>query len=89
MDTEGTENDVLEGAEKVLSKHRPLIMCEIIKGFIEREMETILRKYNYHFYEISSLGLRKVDRLVVEKGKLDYFFVPEERINEVECFVKQ
>jgi FkbM family methyltransferase len=79
LDTEGTENLVLEGANNVLTKHRPIIMSEIIKGFIEKEMEAILQRNNYLFYEVNSNGLRKVDSLVVQKGKLDFFFVPREK----------
>jgi FkbM family methyltransferase len=79
LDTEGTENLVLEGATTVLSKHRPIIMCEIIKGFIEKEMEAILSKYDYGFYEVNPNGLRKVNSLLVQKGKLDFFFVPREK----------
>lgn len=79
LDTEGTENLVLEGATTVLTKHRPIIMSEIIKGFIEMEMENILRKNRYLFYEVNANGLRKVDSLKVQTGKLDFFFIPEEK----------
>ncbi|MBP9070593.1 MAG: FkbM family methyltransferase, partial [Bacteroidia bacterium] len=79
LDTEGTENLVLEGATNVLSKQRPIIMCEVIKGFIEKEMETILSANNYLFYAVNQNGLVKVNSLQVEKGKLDFFFVPKEK----------
>jgi FkbM family methyltransferase len=79
LDTEGTENLVLEGAMHVLTKHRPIIMSEIIKGFIEKEMEVILQKNDYIFYEVNSNGLRKVNSLKVQTGKLDFFFVPKEK----------
>jgi len=79
LDTEGTENLVLQGATNVLSKHRPIIMCEVIKGFIEKEMEVILSSNNYLFYAVNQNGLVKVNSLEVEKGKLDFFFVPQEK----------
>lgn len=79
MDTEGTENLVLEGGSNVLMLHRPVIMCEVIKGFIERELEDILRKFNYIYYEVKEKVLVKVDSLKVESGKTDFFFVPLEK----------
>lgn len=79
LDTEGTENLVLEGAANVLSKHRPIIMSEIIKGFIEKEMEEILKKNNYTFYKVDPNGLKAVNSLEVSSGKLDFFFVPNEK----------
>ncbi|MDZ4665006.1 MAG: FkbM family methyltransferase [Bacteroidota bacterium] len=79
LDTEGTENLVLEGATHVLSKHRPIIMCEVIKGFIEKQMEVILNSNDYLFYAVNQNGLIKVNSLLVEKGKLDFFFVPKEK----------
>ncbi len=83
LDTEGTENLVLEGAVNVLKEHRPIIMCEVIKGFIEREMEVILSKYDYLFFEVNDKGLTEVKTLKVDSGKLDFFFVPVEKISLV------
>lgn len=79
LDTEGTENLVLEGAYNVLSHHRPIIMCEVIKGFIERELEKILLDHQYKFYEVNYSGLKEVTTLKVDSGKLDFFFVPIEK----------
>jgi FkbM family methyltransferase len=89
LDTEGTENLVLEGAAEVLSKHRPIIMSEIIKGFIENEMEVILKKNSYDFYAVGKNGLRRVDSLIVDKGKLDFFFVPKEKKDSVEDLLER
>lgn len=80
LDTEGTENLVMEGATDVLKNHRPIIMCEVIKGFIEREIETILSKNNYLYFEVNEKGLKEVKVLEVPSGKLDYFFVPSEKM---------
>jgi FkbM family methyltransferase len=83
LDTEGTENLVLEGANNVLSHHRPIIMCEVIKGFIERELEKILLDHQYKFYEVNFSGLKEVTTLKVDSGKLDFFFVPIEKTTSV------
>lgn len=81
LDTEGTENLVLEGSSNVLKNHRPIIMCEIIKGFIEREIESILSVNNYLYFEVTDNGLKQVTKLVVNSGKLDFFFVPQEKLS--------
>ncbi len=81
LDTEGTENLVLEGASNVLKKHRPIIMCEIIKGFIEREIENILADNSYLYFEVTDNGLKQVTKLIVNSGKLDFFFVPQEKLS--------
>lgn len=80
LDTEGTENLVMEGATNVLKTHRPIIMCEVIKGFIERELETILSANGYVYFEVNDKGLKEVKKLEVPTGKLDYFFVPSEKM---------
>jgi len=87
MDTEGTENLVLKGAHNVLTFHQPIIMCEIIKGFIEKEMEDILKKYNYSFYIVRTNGLEYSANLVAEKGKTDYFLVPESKSVSIKKFI--
>jgi FkbM family methyltransferase len=87
MDTEGTENLVLKGAHNVLLNHQPIIMCEIIKGFIEKEMEVILKKYNYSFYKVKPNGLEFSLNLVSENGKTDYFLVPESKLETIKKFI--
>ncbi|MGE0568466.1 MAG: FkbM family methyltransferase, partial [Bacteroidia bacterium] len=89
LDTEGSENLVLEGAKNVLKNHRPIIMCEVIKGFIEKEIETILLSNNYKLFAVNENGLTEVNNLIVEKGKLDFFFVPEEKVDKVEIFLSK
>ena len=62
-------------------------MCEIIKGFIEKEMEEILKKYNYSFYKVKPNGLEFSSNLVSENGKTDYFLVPESKSESIKKFI--
>ncbi len=87
LDTEATEHLVLKGAHQVLSNHKPIIMCEIIKGFIEHEMETILNSYNYLFYKIKTNGLELSKNLTANNGKEDYFLVHESQVNKIQRFL--
>ncbi|PBQ31149.1 hypothetical protein CNR22_05010 [Sphingobacteriaceae bacterium] len=79
MDTEGTENMVLEGSADVLKNHRPIIMCEIITGGIEKEVQDIMLQYKYIFFAVESKGLRKTDTLFISTDKQNFFFVPTEK----------
>ncbi len=89
IDTEGTENLVFEGGKSVLQFHRPVIMCEVIKGFIERELEEILSKFNYTYYEVRDKGLVKVESLRVQSGKNDFFLVPQEKQEMINSLMKK
>lgn len=86
MDTEGTENLVLAGGKEVLKTHRPIIMCEVIKGAIEKEIERVLSDVDYLYYEVTELGLKRAPSLNPQNAKDDYFFVPKEKKNKVERF---
>lgn len=81
MDTESTEHLVLQGGKAILRNHRPIIMCEVIKGFHEHEIAFVLKEFDYDFFEVTNKGLVYVNTLYVEKGKNDYFFIPKEKVN--------
>lgn len=87
LDTESTEHLVLKGGTEVLKNHRPIIMCEVIKGFTEKEIEAVLSPHDYLFFEVLENGLKQVSKLIVEKGKNDYFFVPAEKREFVKEFI--
>lgn len=79
MDTEGTEDRVLKAATKVLKEHRPIIMCEVIVGGIEKEVEHLIAEHDYLFYSVHPKGLKKVKDLSVEIQRRNFFFVPREK----------
>lgn len=88
LDTEATEHWVLEGAHNVLSTHRPIIMCEVIQGQIENELQTILSKYSYAIYATSDKGLIEVTSLVGnDTSKTEFFFIPVEKTGIVKTLV--
>jgi len=86
MDTEGTEDKVIRGGIQTLHRYKPIIMCEIIKGVIEKQMEELIPSLGYEFFEVLPDGkLRKTTRLKPEGNKKDYFLIhPEnEKFKEV------
>lgn len=88
LDTEASEHLVLAGAKKVLSEHRPIIQCEILKGNIEKELDEIFTANNYLFFKIKKEGVTQRESLLNdEDSKTDYFMVPVEKKNKIEKFL--
>jgi FkbM family methyltransferase len=88
LDTEAHEHFVLRGAHEVLSQHRPLIQCEILKNQIEKELEEIIAPYNYRYYRATPEGLQPVSSFLGNDSKyVDYYLVPSEKQALVEKFV--
>jgi FkbM family methyltransferase len=57
IDTEATEPAVLRGSHRLLSEQRPWIVCEVLAGRTESDLEDILRSHDYRFYEIGEAGV--------------------------------
>lgn len=88
LDTEANEHYVLSGASLVLSNHRPIIQCEILKNQIEKEMEAILNKYDYLFYRATNNGLVLVSSFLNNSTEfVDYYLVPVEKQKIIQKFV--
>lgn len=92
IDTEGTENDVLNGAEKVLTKFRPVLICEVLHNLIEDKLHEILDSMEYDYYLISNketnnYKIKKCDRIVGDKYIVsNYLFLPKEKSELVENY---
>ncbi|GGG14614.1 hypothetical protein GCM10011344_14060 [Dokdonia pacifica] len=89
IDTEGSEYLILEGAQKVLDTHRPIVICETLFNVIEDKLEAIFIDRDYVFYNHTGLGLTKVSSIQREKdnGVRNCFFVPKEKVVLIEEFV--
>lgn len=89
IDTEGSEYLILKGAEDVIKKHRPIIICETLFNTIEKELEEIILPHGYEFYNHVENGLVKVDSIQREKdnGVRNCFFVPKEKVALIQEFI--
>jgi FkbM family methyltransferase len=89
MDTEGTENLILEKSGYVLGGMKPIIICETLFNTIEGELERIMRSYGYEFYNHIPAGLIKVSSIVRKEddGVSNCFFVHPEKYHLIEEFV--
>lgn len=90
IDTEGTENLILEGAEKVIQKFQPIIICETLFNRIESKLEAIMKNHGYLFFNYKNGRLKEVSTLYREadNGVRDCFFVPSGKLHLIKDFIK-
>jgi len=89
LDTEGAEYQILSGAINTLNKFKPIIICETLFNRIEKELDMVMRKNDYRFYNHTNEGLKHVDTIVRadDDGVRNCFFVPVEKVNLIEEWV--
>ncbi len=85
IDTETTEPAVLAGATDLL-KTRPWVVCEVLPGWTEPDIEAVFLPLGYFAYQIvDPFPLRRHDRLVgnATLEGMNWLFAPEEPSAEV------
>jgi hypothetical protein len=89
MDTEGTENLILESSDFILTEMKPIIICETLFNTIEPELEKIMSSYGYEFYNHMPSGLQKADTIIRKEnnGISNCFFVHPDKYHLIEEFV--
>jgi FkbM family methyltransferase len=85
IDTEGTEPEVLEGAETVLERDRPLVICEVLKGQTERRLHAVLEGKGYRTFHITAAGLIAKEEIEGDARyqERNYLFTPEECVSAI------
>ena len=86
IDVEGGEFNVLKGASNVLSKKRPILMCEASEertrqwGYSAFEICYFLEKHNYKCFELISKDIFKP---IIKKKELNenLIAIPKEKMN--------
>lgn len=84
IDTEGTENAVLAGAEKTLVTHQPFVICEVLSdGNTAAALTKQLTAADYLFFLLAEEGPRATDRIIGNPagGCHNYLFVPQSRLD--------
>jgi len=91
MDTEGTENLILENSKFVLEKMKPIIICETLFQTIENELEEILKIYGYEFYNHTERGLKNVSSIKreIDNGVRNCFFVHPSKYYLIAEFIEE
>ncbi|MFZ4520757.1 MAG: FkbM family methyltransferase [Bacteroidales bacterium] len=90
MDTEGTEHLILEHAHTVLGTLKPVIICETLFDTIETQLEQVLVKYGYQFYNHVPGGLERVETISrkVDNGVRNCFFVHPDRFHLIQKYIR-
>lgn len=90
LDTEGTEHEILSGANEVIRKFRPIVICEILFDKIERQLEFFFLERSYKMFYPFENELIEVQRIIRQKddGVRNCFFVPEEKVNLIKGLIK-
>jgi FkbM family methyltransferase len=70
IDVEGHEAEVLVGMEDVLSRYAPTIIIECLDDGPYREIESILSRFDYRFYHLTSPQPVKVEKIVPDQSKI-------------------
>jgi FkbM family methyltransferase len=89
IDTEGTENLILQKSSSVLKNIKPIIICETLFNTIEPELERIMRSFGYQFFNHTKAGLEEVETIMRKEddGIRNCFFVHRDKYSLVEEFV--
>jgi FkbM family methyltransferase len=88
IDTEGGEVDAFRGADQLLSRVRPLIICEVLDlvtrawGYAAEDIMKLLQSYNYEWYDILVDGSPRPHLPKAEYAEVkNYLAVPREKKN--------
>lgn len=78
VDVESQEHRVLQGASAVLSKHRPLILLEVLPSADVATLEAIRQKHEYIVFNLRPYGLVGMERLAVDPVCQNQLLAPAE-----------
>jgi len=85
IDTEGTENKVLEGGKNSIDKFRPVFICEVLSNTnLEEKLHSFMDSRDYNYYFVQDNSLEQVERIVGDPYVVsNYLFVPAEKASQL------
>ena len=86
IDVETHEPEVLEGAQSILEKIRPIIICEVLAKRTEDRLESIFKSKDYAMFRFTGACWTKEQALFGDPNYeyRDWIFVPEELLGDFE-----
>jgi FkbM family methyltransferase len=94
IDAEGAEMEVFCGANRVLTQHRPLVLCEILDkvtrpwGYPARDIIAKLQQQDYLWFEmLPGGGIRRHSGQNEYPDVKNYLAVPREKQHPIEAFI--
>lgn len=90
VDTEGCEDLILKESNRTIEEFKPIIICEVLFNKIESQLEKIMLKHQYEFYNHVQDSLIKVSTLQrkTDNGVRNCFFVHPSKKYLIEEFIK-
>lgn len=84
IDVECSEPNVLRGATNILHAFRPVIICEILFGRTEKEIQPILEASGYAFFRYDGTKWIRTEEIIGDASYQfrDYLFIPAEKTEE-------
>ena len=76
IDTETTEDEVLQGMVRTLERDRPVVFCEVIEEDTAKSIEAIVQRLGYQFFLLTEDGPVKCDAIQPRLPWRNYCFVP-------------
>lgn len=88
IDTEGTEDLILQGGHKFIEHYKPIIICETLFNKIETKIENEVMKHGYQFFNFQDGHLHHVSTLArtSDNGVRDCFLVHPDHLPLIEEF---
>ncbi len=85
IDAEGQDHRVLGGMRRILQRDQPDIICEVLHGRTEKELQNILSDFGYQYYWITDDGLIPRDIIVgdSEYRYFNYLFTKKESLETI------
>lgn len=89
IDTEGTENLVIEGGRSMIDEHKPILICETLFNKIEDKLEALMKEHGYQFFNHVRGKLHRVDTITRESdnGVTDCFFVHPKKLHLIHDYI--
>ncbi len=86
IDAEGVEPLIIKGMDAVIKEHQPIIVCEILFGQIEKDLEEVFSNYQYRYFFHTENGLKEVESIARETDDnvRNCFFVPESKMHLIQ-----
>lgn len=91
IDVEGAEIEVLRGGFETIKEDRPIVICEVLYGLNESDLQSLFKGLDYSFFAHVENGLKRMASIIrkEDNGIRDVFFVPVEKENLVAEFIVQ
>lgn len=81
VDTESTEPAVLRGLRETIERDRPVLLCEVLSGRTEDELQVLIDEWGYRSYQLEPEGPARRERIVGDPTHraANWLFLPDDR----------